>query len=80
MTDRDAAPAGVASGPTVDAATVLAKHSKVVQFCEKCRANWPCEAVLLARRVIELEAALAQWDRWADPPFVPGAAWPVGEE
>jgi hypothetical protein len=55
--------------------------------CYECGQVWlgdaetgGCEAVLLARRVIALEAALAKWERWANPPFVPGAAWPVGEE
>jgi hypothetical protein len=56
-------------------------------LCDKCRCKWRgsaatggCEAVLLARRVAQLEAALAKWDRWVNPPFVPGASWPVGEE
>jgi hypothetical protein len=52
--------AGVASVPTVDAAAVLASHGRDVQFCKECRADWPCDAVLLARRVALLEGLLRE--------------------
>jgi hypothetical protein len=60
---------------------------ELLTYCDRCDCAWRgdeqtggCETVLLARRVIALEAALAKWERGANPPFVPGAARPVGEE
>ncbi len=83
------APQGL-SGPTVpavDAVATIALHVPIGPYwgrlvCRSCKRDWRgdattggCTAVLLARRVIALEAALA---RWANPPNV-GAAWPVGD-